>query len=299
MTGGVVRAASIRSVQRASSRSCAPVSCAVRDGETSRSARASAASVERPAPAPRRPREGDDPVPRVGRAMDGQAAAALAVVDPQPADPGDDRGDRDPASRGPGRARRAGRARGARIALAVPGPAPADGDLELDHRLEPVDVRALEQADLDQSHGPGRIASRGTAARLRPDDGRRPSRRIARPDRRARRPARADRRRPAGLPRRPRAPGQHRLRQLHARRRRRGRPLGGRRSWPSSARRRAPARPGGPARRHGRRRRSTGRPAAPRALLIGHMDTVFDPGPRPSGRSGSTTASPTARASPT
>ena len=44
-SGGVVRAASIRSVQRASSRSCAPVSWAVRDGETSRSARASAASL--------------------------------------------------------------------------------------------------------------------------------------------------------------------------------------------------------------------------------------------------------------
>ena len=44
------------------------------------------------------------------------------------------------------------------IALAVPGPPPADGDLELDHRLEPVDVRAFEQAGLDQSHGPGRIA---------------------------------------------------------------------------------------------------------------------------------------------
>ena len=42
--GGVVRAAVILSVQRASNRSCAPVSLAVRDGETSRSARASAAS---------------------------------------------------------------------------------------------------------------------------------------------------------------------------------------------------------------------------------------------------------------
>ena len=46
-----------------------------------------------------------------------------------------------------------------RIALAVPGPAPPDGDLELDHRLEPVDVRTFEQAGLDQAHGPGRIAS--------------------------------------------------------------------------------------------------------------------------------------------
>jgi hypothetical protein len=43
--GGEVRAAAIRSVQRASSRSWAPVSRAVRDGDTSRSARASAASA--------------------------------------------------------------------------------------------------------------------------------------------------------------------------------------------------------------------------------------------------------------
>jgi len=44
------------------------------------------------------------------------------------------------------------------IALAVPGPTPPDGDLELDHRLQPVDVGAFEEAGLDQSHGPGRIA---------------------------------------------------------------------------------------------------------------------------------------------
>ena len=41
------------------------------------------------------------------------------------------------------------------IALPVPGPPPADRDLDLDHRLEPVDVGTLEQADLDQAHGPG------------------------------------------------------------------------------------------------------------------------------------------------
>ena len=50
-----------------------------------------------------------------------------------------------------------------RVALAVPRAPPPDGDLDLDHRLEPVDVRSLEQADLDQSHGLGRIAS-GPAA---------------------------------------------------------------------------------------------------------------------------------------
>ena len=43
--GGVVREAAIFSFQRVSVRSCAPVSRAVRDGETSRSASARAASV--------------------------------------------------------------------------------------------------------------------------------------------------------------------------------------------------------------------------------------------------------------
>ena len=91
-------------VQRASSRSWAPVSWAVRDGDTSRSARASAASAIVRARSAPDPREGDDPVARVGRAVDRQAAAALAVVGPQPPDPGGERGDRRRASRAPGRA---------------------------------------------------------------------------------------------------------------------------------------------------------------------------------------------------
>ena len=44
-SGGVARAPAMRSVQRATRRSWAPVRCAVRDGETSRSASARAASV--------------------------------------------------------------------------------------------------------------------------------------------------------------------------------------------------------------------------------------------------------------
>ena len=72
---------------------------------------------------------------------------------------------------------------------------------------------------------------------------------------------------------------QHRLRQLHPRRRRRGRALGRRRSSSElGADGRAPAGPGRPPRRHGRRARSTGLAGGPRVLLIGHMDTVFDPG---------------------
>ena len=140
------------------------------------------------------------------------------------------------------------------IALAVPGPPPADGDLELDHRLEPVDVRALEQADLDESHGPGRIASahgRRLGVHGRPD--RRPA---AEPSTgRARRRSRdRDRGATAGVPRRPRAPRQHRLRQLHEGGRRRGRALGRRRSCERLGR---DASRSGPiptaARRHGRR----------------------------------------------
>ena len=90
--------------------------------------------------------------------MDGEPAAALAVVRPQAAQPLDDAdqvigpvpgghvGAEPDEGMAPGRP------------LAVPGPATADGDLELDHRLEPVDVGALEQAGLDHAHGPGRIA---------------------------------------------------------------------------------------------------------------------------------------------
>ena len=49
---------------------------------------------QRPRPLLAGPREGDDPVARIGRAMDREPATALAVVRAQAADPGDDRGDR-------------------------------------------------------------------------------------------------------------------------------------------------------------------------------------------------------------
>jgi len=54
-----------------------------------------------------------------------------------------------------------------RLALAEPGPSPPDRDLDLDHRLQPVDVGALQESDLDKSHDPGRIAGAATAARPR------------------------------------------------------------------------------------------------------------------------------------
>ena len=90
--GGVVRASAIREDHRATARSWWPVSWAVRDGDTSRSASARAASATCPLLAG--PREGDDPVPGIRRAMDGDAAHALAVIGSQAADPRDDRGDR-------------------------------------------------------------------------------------------------------------------------------------------------------------------------------------------------------------
>ena len=43
--------------------------------------------------------------------------------------------------------------------LAEPCPAPTDGHLDLDHRLQPVDIGSLQEACLDQSHSPRRIPS--------------------------------------------------------------------------------------------------------------------------------------------
>ena len=158
--GGVVRASAIRAAQRASSRSCAAGQPRPPDGRDVALGEGERRLGDRAGPLRAGPREGDDPVARVRRAVDGDAAAALAVLDPEAPDPVDERAR-------PGRASsRAGTAAPSRtrawrpgLALAVPGPPPADRDLDLDHRLEPVDVRSLEQADLDQAHGPARIAS--------------------------------------------------------------------------------------------------------------------------------------------
>ena len=154
-----------------------------------------------------------------------------------------------------------------------------DGDLDLDHRLEPVDVGSLEQSDLDQSHGPEDTeAVSGTACpawrRGAPATARCPSRR--RPDRAPRYP-RDDRGRPAGLPRRPGAPREHRLRQLHEGGCRRRRRLDGRAPRALGA----TVDDGNPTsrpRRHGDRADRGRDPDGPTLLCIGHMDTVFDPG---------------------
>ena len=49
----------------------------------------------------------------------------------------------------------------ARRSLAVPRPPTPDRDLDLDHRLEPIDIGSLEESDLDLSHGSARITSPG------------------------------------------------------------------------------------------------------------------------------------------
>ncbi len=111
--GGVVPASAIRSVQRASSRSCAPVRWAVRDGETSRSERARAASaIVRARSAPRHGKvtiqcPGSDERWTAARRSPrrGRSAAAGATRRAH-------RSRR--ASPAAGRARRAGRGRGAR-----------------------------------------------------------------------------------------------------------------------------------------------------------------------------------------
>ena len=93
--------------------------------------------------------------------MHGQTPTPFAVVGAQTADPADHRGDavRPVAGRDMGAEMDQGVA--PRVALAIEGPSPADGELQLDHRLKPVDVGPFEESGLDQSHGSGRIASGG------------------------------------------------------------------------------------------------------------------------------------------
>ena len=92
--GGVVLASPIRCRQRSSERACAagqlrrPDRRHVALGERDRGV------GDRPRALGAGPREGDDPVARVGRAVDRQPAAALAMLGPEPPDPGRDRGRR-------------------------------------------------------------------------------------------------------------------------------------------------------------------------------------------------------------
>src|SRR5204862_3817721 len=96
---------------------------------------------DRPRPLRAGPAERHDPMPRIGRSMDGDPAPPLAVIDPQPADPAHELLDRKRpvAGRDTGSEMDEGVAGGA--ALPVPGSASSDRQFDLDRRLEPVDIR--------------------------------------------------------------------------------------------------------------------------------------------------------------
>ena len=97
--------------------------------------------------------------------MNGEAGPPFPMVDPEPADPGGNLGH--PIGPGAGRHRRPEPNNRAtpRVTPAVEGSSSADGELQLDHRLQPVDVGTFEQTGLDQAHSPRRIP-RGHVARL-------------------------------------------------------------------------------------------------------------------------------------
>ena len=88
--GGVERASAIRGVHRASRRSWAPVSRARTDGRHVAFGQGEAASAMRVGPFRAGPRERDDPVARIRRAVDADPAAALAVLRPEAPRPVDD-----------------------------------------------------------------------------------------------------------------------------------------------------------------------------------------------------------------
>ena len=95
--------------------------------------------------------------------MDRETRPPVAVLDSKAPDPGGDRRDLVWPLARRHRPAELDEEVPTRLALAVPRPSAPDGELDLDHRLEPVDGGSLEQADLDDAHGPGRIARRVTA----------------------------------------------------------------------------------------------------------------------------------------
>ena len=145
-----------------------PVRRTRRAGETDRPARSTAASaISRARSAP-----DHGQVTTQRPASDARWTTArtrvLAVVGAQAAGPGDEirhgvrpLADRDRRGRGGPAEPSCGRPG------SVPGARPADGDLDLDHRQQPVDVGALEQPDLDESHGPDNSTRRSRAATAR------------------------------------------------------------------------------------------------------------------------------------
>jgi hypothetical protein len=106
------------------------------------------------------PRKRHQPVARVRRQMDGHTPGPLVELRSKAADPCGHRRDGPWLAAQRDRRAEADERVARRCALAIPGPTPPDGDLDLHDRLEPVDVWSLEQSDLDEAHGSGRITSR-------------------------------------------------------------------------------------------------------------------------------------------
>ncbi len=144
-------------------------------------------------------------------------------------------------------------------AVSVPRSPATDPDLDLDHRLQPVDVRTLEEADFDETHGHGedsnrlRVPSPLRCAGLDSADDPDPHPRRRRLEPGAGRPRGLDDPDLPAVPGRARAPQQHRLRELLAGRGGPGRRLGRR---PRSRRSAGPS-SGGPIPTDGWGRRSS------------------------------------------
>src|SRR5262245_5670051 len=97
---------------------------------------------------------------RVRGSMDGERARrAIGMLAAKTTHPVRERGDARGLS-GP-RDDRSQPDEGVRLGLAtpVPGPAPPQRHLELQRRLAPIQIRSVEQADLDEAHGGPRIAT--------------------------------------------------------------------------------------------------------------------------------------------
>ncbi len=92
--------------------------------------------------------------------MDPDGPRLLPVVRAQPARPGNDIGDSVRPLAGGDVAGEVHQGAVRRRAGTVPGVRPADDDLDLDDRQQPVDVGPFEQPDLEQSHGPDTLRER-------------------------------------------------------------------------------------------------------------------------------------------
>ena len=124
------------------------------------------------------PRERDDPMPGLGGAMDRHRDAARPPFRDQPAvRAGDPMETPDPLRHrhdGLGCIRRADRRTETDASVrfghpvAIPGAPTPDGQLDLHGRLQPVQVRPVEQADLHASHRPRRIAAHPTPGQRTP-----------------------------------------------------------------------------------------------------------------------------------